>query len=176
MSKNKETLDDVANSARVLEDAREQLMSEAAQWVAKKLGPFQQALERAVMVAKYDDHTISDIARAYTVSGKTPNRNAVYKIIMSHSGEDGDMGDMPFEWRARQIKTARGERTVYDITANLKDFGPDKISGEFRWRFDEPTQTVDPVLDEHDPYPVSETFYRKVLERWVSNNPYPREE
>lgn len=176
MSKDREALDNVAVNAQALQQMKETFEFEAAAWVAQRLEPYRTALDQSVMRALLDDHSVTDVARAYTVSGKTANRNAIYAIIAAYSGNDSDTNEMPFEWQPRIVKTAKGKRTVYDLTGNLQDFGPENITGEFVWRYDTATGALDPVLTDQNPYPVETKYYKGALARWVENNPYPGEE
>lgn len=174
--KNKDTsaLDAVAKSASTYLKMEAQLQAQAAAWVAVELAEYTEALEESVYEARDDGHSIVDIARAYTLSGKTPNRNAIYAILSSRTTPRDD--DLPFEWVSRTIKTARGKRVVYDVQADLEEFGPENVSGEYTWRYDTSNHELDPVLTDQNLYPYEINYYRRVLDRWVTNNPYPGEE
>lgn len=173
-NKDKSALDAVARSASTLAEMELKLEEQAAEWLAKELAEYTEALEDSVFQARDEGHSVMAIARAYTLSGKTPNRNAVYEILLSRNAQRDDK--LPFEWEPRTIKTARGKRVVFDVKANLEEFGPDKISGQFEWRYDIPKHELDPVLTPDGLYPYEVNFYWRVLDRWLANNPYPGED
>jgi len=165
----------VTVAAKEVEDARAIFQAEAEAWVEDRLYPAVIVLEQAVIDALDEGHSVVAVATAYTISGRTPNRNAIYNIRKSfkeNPNRDGG-GDFPFEWVERVVKTRMGERTVYDIHANVQSFGPDEITGEFTWRYDVITQVPEPVISREDPYPHDVRYYRQALSRWLTVNPYP---
>jgi hypothetical protein len=173
-NKDRSALDAVAVNADSYARKADDLNREVEAWVAERIEPYVMALEQSVLQARSEGHSVSDIARAYTTSGKTPNRNAIYAILSSRVTQGGD--SIPFEWVPRTVKTARGKRTVFDVRAELDGFGPEAVSGEYTWRYDTATHELDPVLTAQNPYPYELSFYKSVLSRWLTNNPYPGEE
>lgn len=170
------TLHAVADAVKRAEEMRETLQLAANLRVEAQMETYLEAIERAVMAALYDEHTVTDVARAYTTSGKTPNRNAIHAIKRKHDSDEMDTTNYPFEWVPRVIETARGTKTIYDIHAVLWSFGPDGWSGEYTFRYNPVKNEVEPILGDHDPYPLDVTFYRVALSRWIMMNPYPQEE
>ena len=84
------------------------------------------------------------------------------------------IGNFPFRWEPRIIETFAGERTVYDVIGELHEFGPEDVTGVFRWNFI--AGELEPVLDPTmEPYPHTKA-YTSVLEQWLLRNPYPGEE
>jgi hypothetical protein len=72
------------------------------------------------------------------------------------------------------VPTVNGTRTVWDVKATLSEFGPDLITGVFRWTWID--DQLEPVADpEADPYPYTK-YYQAVLRNWLESNPYPGEE
>lgn len=173
-NKDRTALDAVAVNAQTFLDATDRIEQEAVAWIAERMEPYRMALEEAVFQARDEGHSVVDIARAYTMSGKTPNRNAIYAILSSRDTTRG--ASLPFEWVPRTVKTAKGTRTVFDVQADLEEFGPDNVSGEYTWRYDTSNYELDPVLTAQNPYPYDTNFYKSVLDRWLTNNPYPGEE
>ena len=155
---------------------KKRLEISAAAWVEQHMIDSTNELESAVVSALEDGWGVTDVARAYTLSGKTPNRNAIHEIknrnasIMETWAEE-----YPFEWVGRDVTTARGKRTVYDVVLNAKNFGPEKLTDTYTWRFDRTEGTTEPVVTESDPYPSSK-FYRQALTRWLTTHPYPGED
>lgn len=172
--KDADTLSAVAVQAQSAKTLRTRLEEDAAAWIQTQMEQHEAALEEAVMNALSNGHSVSDVARAYTVSGKTPNRNRIYEIkARNNSNVSAWSGKYPFTWVERIVETAAGERTVYDLVAKTQNFGPDKISGDFRWRYD--SGVIEPVLNpdpDVDPFPVT-NFYSQLLDRWLKMNPYP---
>lgn len=119
-----------------------------------------------------EGHSITAVAKAVSKPGKTPNRGAIYDVLRNRNVQR-KVEELPFSWQPRDVETAAGTRTVYDLTAELEMFGPDEITGWFRWRYDTATHELDPVLDEDDPYPSEAGFYTKMLSDWLERNPYP---
>jgi hypothetical protein len=175
-SKDTTLLDQVAINSREFMTATETVREQAEAWYEEHLKPYRDALDQAVFQARSAGHSVTDIARSYTVSGsKTPNRNAIYAILSSRE-EEAD-AHPPFEWVPRQVNTATGPRKVFDIHGGLSEFGPARVWGSFVWRYDTSTRELDPVLDpSSDPYPYENLFYKGVLDRWLANNPYPGKE
>lgn len=175
MARDISALTTVAQRAHDVANARDRLELEAAAWVDKKVLTFEGALEEAVVSAVEDGHSVTAVARAYTISGKTPNRNKIYDILKKYADDDAPWsGDYPFEWTAREVKRASGSVTVYDVHGDLSDFGPLEVSGYFMWRYDRATGELDEVLDGvEDPYPIGTKYYKQVLDRWLVANPYP---
>jgi hypothetical protein len=173
-NRDRTALDAVAVNAQSLAEATERREQEAAEWLASRLDPYRMALEEAVFQARDEGHSVIDIARAFTTSGRTPNRNAIYAILSSRDTTRGT--PLPFEWVPRTVKTVKGKRTVFDVQADLEEFGPDNVSGEYTWRYDTSNSELDPVLTAQNPYPYDTSFYKSVLDRWLTNNPYPGEE
>lgn len=175
MNKNMSLLKEVTLGAKGLVEKREQLAVEAQAWVNKQMVKAEREFDQTVVTALEDGHSVMSIARALTISGKTPNRNRVYEIRGKYTeGSAPWVGDYPFEWVPRTVKTAKGTQEVFDVRAVLSDFGPNGITGTFTWRYDvasgETEQVVDPV---DDPYPEDIKYYRQMLSRWLSINPYP---
>lgn len=175
MSEVKAELVAVTKAARELEEARQTFRAEAELWIEERLFPSVMALERAVVDALEEGHAVTTVATAYTISGRTPNRNAIYNIQRRFK-EDPDRDitvEYPFEWVPRVVNTRKGETIVFDIHATLSDFGPDEISGDFTWRYDAYSNEVEPVLTRENPYPITTKFYSRVLTRWLAINPIP---
>lgn len=177
MPKDVSALVTITEKAKAKDDAGERLRIEADAWVAKQLEKFESELDQAVIAALDEDHSVAAVARAYTISGKTPNRNAIYTIKAKYANlstrNNTLYGDYPFEWKERRVNTAQGERILYDVHADLSEFGPDAWTGEYTWRFDEPTGTLEPMLTDIEPYPIGTKYYKQVLDRWLSITPYP---
>lgn len=158
----------IAVLAEDLRVSRDKLHREALAQVEAQLAVKQRSLDSAVGEAIEEGHTITAIARAYTPPGSTPNRNKIYEI----KGRTGAVyassnGDYPFEWVSR---TSNG-RTHYDVIGTLLDFGPENVSGTFRWKYI--AGSLEPVIDAvRDPYPNTR-YYKQMLDQWVSLNPYP---
>ncbi len=136
-----------------------------------------EALERSVVAAKAENHRVTDIARALTTPGKTPNRNRVYEILKKYENHiDSRTEGFPFEWVARQVETAQGEATVYDIHTIVQDFGPDSVTGEYTWRYDVATGRPEAVFSlDYEPWPLTK-HYQSLIQQWVDINPYPGRE
>jgi hypothetical protein len=176
MVRSQATLDSVSARVREAEAAREQLDIEALAWVKKQMLARQVQVEQAVMAALEDGHTVANVARAYTVSGLTPNRNAIYAIRKKYAEQPAVwVGGYPFEWTPRTVETAAGLKTVYDIEAEFSGFGPQEISGNYRWRFDVATGEPEQYLSDPQAYPI-DNYYRRALEHWIGTNPYPGQE
>ena len=149
----------------------------AEEQVAEKMRDHWAEVDRLVMVALDGGDTVTDVARAYTTSGRTPNRNAIHEIKKRSLGlGDETPEEYPFAWVPRRVTTVRGEKTVYDIHAvDMVEFGPDGITGDYTWRYDPAHEEPEPILTEADPYPTTR-YYKQALRRWVLNNPLPEEE
>lgn len=171
--KNIELIHSVSALSQEYADKKRRLELSAAAWVEQHMTGSKEELEAAVVVALEDGWSVTDVARAYTLSGKTPNRNAIHEIknrntsIMETWAEE-----YPFSWVPRTVTTAAGTRTVYDVVLTAAGFGPDRLEGTYTWRFDAATGTTDPVVTMADPYPATK-FYRQALNRWLTTNPYP---
>lgn len=166
------SLNRVALAARELDEKRARLIAESEVWLAKQLQKDITELEQAVMAA-LDEHKLAAVARAFTVSGKTPNRNAIYAIRAKYNNVAQSM-ELPFEWVERTVETAAGTRTVFDVHADMFAYGPRAWSGEYTWRYD--NGRLEPVITEIDPYPIEDPFYKKALDRWLTVSPYPGSE
>ena len=177
MPKSENKLNAISQRVRSVQESRVRLEEEAAAWVSRQLADEERALEDAVMAALDDQHSIADVARAYTISGKTPNRNKIYEIKRKRGDRITDwVGEYPFVWSPRIVKTRDGQRTVYDIIANTNAFGPDEITGVFEWRYDSDINSVEPKLFiDREPYPTTD-YYRTVLTKWLLDHPYPEED
>lgn len=171
-----ERLQLVADHVRQVETARETFRKAAELMVEQQLESYNADLDRAVLAALDAGHSVTDVARAYTISGRTPNRNAIHAIKRAYS-DDGSMtlSEYPFEWVERRIATVTGTRTVYDIVGSLIQYGPDEVTGEYRWTYNQNKGELDPVITEADPYPADK-FYTQAIQRWIMNNPYPKGE
>lgn len=174
--KSEATLHAVSARVRSRDDARTRLEAEAAQWVEAQLREEEEALENAVMVALEDEHSVASVARAYTISGKTPNRNKIYEIKNRNADKITTWrGDYPFKWVGRTVRSRDGERTVHDIHSYMQDFGPDHVTGTFMWRYDLESKRPEPLFVEgEEPYPY-EKYYIQILDKWLVENPYPEE-
>lgn len=155
--------------------AKETLRKEAEARIRAELANLENGLELAVVEALDHGHNVTEVARAYTPPGNTPNRVRIYNIRKKHDGPTiVTEGDFPFRWEPRVIETFTGERTVYDAVGILMEFGPDDVSGTFRWTYI--GGELEPVLDPTvDPYPNTKA-YTAVLEQWLLRNPYPGED
>ena len=155
--------------------ARETLRQEAEARIKLELAQKERELEEAVIDAIEYGHTVMDVARAYTPPGNTPNRGRIYQIRRKHAGPRVETaGHFPFHWEPRIIETFAGERTVYDAVAELDEFGPDDVTGVFRWTYI--AGELEPMLDPHsEPYPNTKA-YTAVLDQWLLRNPYPGED
>lgn len=177
MPKAETKLHAVAARVQSAEEAHARLKAEADAWVKSQMKAEDKAVEDAVMDALDDGHSIAAVARAYTISGLTPNRNKIYEIKKRRAERITDwVGEYPFRWSPRIVKTRDGERTVYDIVSETSEFGPEDITGEFTWRYDRETNTPEPILYvDRDPYPTS-VYYNTVLTKWLADHPYPEED
>jgi len=139
-----------------------------------ELAALDEAVELAVVAALAGEHTVTEVARALTTPGKTPNRNKVYEIKTRREGAiDSRIAGYPFEWVAREVVTASGDRTVYDIHALVRDFGPEEVTGEYTWRYDQETERLEAVYSlDYEPWPATK-YYQSLLTQWVGINPYP---
>lgn len=167
----------VAAATAERNEHRAQARIAAEAWYNKQMEPFEAALDEAVWAALDADHTAMDVARAYTLSGATPDRNAIHAIKsrrMTVVDEWAD--DVPFKWKKRTVTTKAGKRVAYDVFAEMDAYGPDEVTGTYTWRFDLTTGELDEVLTDLDPYPSTDKFYKQVLDRWVVTHPYPGEE
>lgn len=178
MTKDVATLNAVALARRDQRDSKAQLLIEAANWVEQRMAEKEVAVEKAVLAALEDGHKVTAVAQAYTLSGKTPDRNAIYTIRKKHANIERDIwtGEYPFEWVARDVQTAKGVRVVYDIHTSMAGFGPEEVTGDFTWRYDTATDEVEEILDfDGEPYPTTK-YYKQVFDRWLRTNPYPGED
>jgi hypothetical protein len=168
-------LERVAAAVRSLQSERKRLNIEAEAWIEQQMEARQKNLERLILDA-LEEHKLVEVAEAYTISGKTPNRNAIHRIKNKYAGVapvlDADI-EYPFEWWPRIVQTARGSTTVNDVVGTLDGFGPDGVSGTFRWTYT--GAALEPVLTEDDPYPNTK-YYQAVLQNWLESHPYPGEE
>lgn len=176
MAKSLETLTEVRNSYNILNAERERLQHEAELWLAAKLEAFEKEHYRAVVVAVDDGHSITAIARMCGDSRRTPNRNRIYAIMAEQAaGLDEWVKEYPFAFTTREVKTASGTRTTYDIRLKVEDFGPERIDGDYAWRYDRATKEWEPVVTDGEPYPTTR-FYRTALQSWLSTQVNPNEE
>ena len=176
MTKSISQLSAVGTARRARDDKKARLKIEADAWIVSQLIREEAAVDEAVMDALDNGHSITSVAGAYTVSGRTPDRNAIYEIKSRHTGtQDLWVDEYPFEWVPREVQTVSGFTTVYDVRAVLEEFGPSSISGEFTWRYDRITDELEPVITESDPYPQGEKYYASVLKRWLIGHEYPKE-
>ena len=176
MTRDRDTLTAVATARRTFFSKRAELQEEAAAWVEKHMEQYELDVERAVMAAIADEHKITDIGEAYTISGRTPDRTSIYKIKNKHEGAIEQLwaDRFPFEWTERSIETAAGTATVYDAVAELHKFGPSEVTGEFTWVYDRISRELEQVLTPDSvPYPLDEKYYKQLLDRWLLTNPYP---
>lgn len=177
MVKSDTTLQAVTATQKALSASSIRLAEEAARWVSSQLVEERKAVEEAVLAALEDQHSVSSVARAYTISGAaTPNRNAIYDIKKKYSDRISEfVGSYPFKWVPRTIETRDGERTVFDIQSDMNGFGPELVTGQFLWRYDRENGEAEPILDpSRNPYPT-EVYYKTVLTKWLAQNPYPEE-
>lgn len=165
----------VSTAVMRAEEALSNFRLEADARVDEQMKSYVKDIESAVLRALDDEFSVTDVARAYTISGKTPNRNVIHAIKRRYESEEDTLTVYPFEWVARTTTTARGDKTVYDIHAVLEEFGPDDVTGEYTWRYDRATGEPEQVLTEHDPYPASK-YYTQALTRWIMVNAYPGED
>jgi hypothetical protein len=177
MAKEASQLIAVATARRVRDNRKAQLRIEADAWIATQLSRDNDALERAVMDALYNEHSITSVATAYTGPGKSPDRKLIHLIKNKHKNTESLwVEDYPFEWSARETETIDGFATVYDVVGVFESFGPEKITGSFTWRYDHISRELEPVLTDADPYPQTNKYYAAVLKRWASTHPYPEED
>lgn len=166
----------LAVKAEEFRTARRRLMDEAVKRAMAQIAQEEQALEKEVLLAIDEGNTVTDVARAYTPPGSTPNRTKIYQIIRkyeSKTAREAAYQDSPFRWVARKIDTVEGEKTVFDLVATLVDFGPSEISGVFTWTYI--AGELEPVVDfDQEPYPNNK-HYQFALQQWLSLNPYPEE-
>lgn len=139
-----------------------------------ELAALDDAVELAVVAALEGEHSVTEVARALTTPGKTPNRNKVYEIKNRRAGQIGSRSAAyPFEWVPREVTTAAGARTVYDVHALVSDFGPDAVTGEYTWRYDIETERLEAVFSlDYEPWPTNK-YYQSLIRQWVEVNPYP---
>lgn len=174
MTTDKTALMAVSKARRASIDKRAQLRIEAAAWVESRMKETNAALDQAVMSALDEGHSVTSVAQAYTVSGKGPDRAAIYAIKAKYSNPQALWaGEYPFEWVGREIETAAGTRVVFDVKAVLNEFGPESVTGEFRWVYDSITHSLDAVITDEEPYPGTVKYYAQILERWLITHPYP---
>lgn len=174
MAKSLETLNAVKLRLDDFEHEKGRLEQEARLWVEERIRPALVTFEQSVSDAVNDGHTVTDVARVITGLGKTPNRNRVYEILSRTAANlDAWTREYPFEWQPREVQTAKGVRTVMDVTGVLEDFGPDEINGAFQWRYDRSTGELELVeYSTAEPYPTTR-FYRRALQQWLQAHPYP---
>lgn len=151
-------------------DTRTRLQQEVMAEVRKRLAEKERALENAVMDA-LSVFTVTDVARAYTPPGSTPNRNAIYEIKRRNAARNVmRVTTAPFEWVPRTMETVNGEITVYDIQAVFDNFGPANLNGLYTWSWDD--RPVFELTGAQEPYPTTK-YYNSMLEQWLTVNPYP---
>lgn len=156
--------------------ARGILVKKALAQVDAEMASLEAALEKTVLHA-LEVNTLTDVAAAYTPVGTTtPNRNAIYAIKKKHDAAEAvAIKSFPLEWVPRTVTTYKGDVTVFDLHAVLKDYGPLDITGEFTWTWE--GDRIEPVINiDQDPYPVTTKFYKRVLDQYLLLNPYPGEE
>lgn len=171
--KDQSTLITVATMSADFREARQGLIQEAMAEVATKLAQRERALEEAVMQA-LATHSVTEVARALTPPGKTPNRNKVYDIRNKYKDRDVRVkSEYPFEWVPREVQTVHGTVTKYDVHGVLDEFGPLDVTGAYTWTYYPDTDTLEPELDgTQEPYPTNK-YYTRALEMWLMLNPYP---
>jgi len=180
VSKDMSTLQAVATLAEQLRKEGPRIRAKALAAAKVEVAALEEAVERSVVAALQDEHSVTEVARALSTPGKTPNRNKVYEIKKKYEGQiESRTAGYPFEWVAREVATREGVRTVYDIRALVNGFGPDDVTGEYTWRYetDEDGQPrVEPVFSlDYEPWPTSK-FYRSLIGQWIGINPYPGDE
>lgn len=173
------TVSDAAPLTRVAEAgaseyrARRELTQQANAWVETELAKRRGDLIAAIQSAVEAGFSVTDIARAYTPHGKTPNRAKIYKLLQDaaitpQSQVEGFVG----KWVHRTVATVDGDKTIYDLVATLSNFGPDGVTGEYTWTYMGEGQ-IEPSVDfEKPPYPSTKT-YASALQDWLVKNPYP---
>lgn len=173
MSENK--LNQISAAVRGLRDYRKELRIEADDWIRQQVMEREAMIDRLVVEALDDGFKIIEVAEAYTVSGRTPNRNAIHAIRKRSTRPSVEnVGIFPFRWEEREVLTVSGNRQVWDVVVDLESFGPQFLSGHFEWRYDNGT-LEEVVRADKDPYPNSK-YYQSVLDAWLKKNPYPGEE
>lgn len=170
--KREAALQRVKEAAEAREEAHKEATRIALQWVEREVSKPTNELEIAVMDALAQGNSVANVARAFTLSDRTPNRSAIYEI-KNRRHVRGAVETYPFEWDERTVTTANGDRTVYDVVAHLHEYGPDKISGDYTWRYDMFDRTLEPVLTAANPYPTDVEFYTMALTSWLMDYPYP---
>lgn len=170
------TLEELALLVEQRKDYRLRLKQESEQRLRRNLNHYDQKIFNAVLAALDEGHSVGQVAAAYTVSGKTPNRNAIYRILTAAKQQPRFTGETPFQWVPREVVTVSGTRIVYDVLAELENYGPDKVTGQFRWRMDPVLEELEQVLTDRDPYPTEVPYYKEAIEHWLRNNPYPEGE
>lgn len=174
------SLDALSAFAATKKETLRQIDEELAQLRAERREGIFSELEDLVVAALNEGWDVGSVAEAYTPAGKSPNRNAIYAIrnrlgIEKPKKEPNvPLEDYPFEWGPRIAETANGERTVYDVFADVVYWGPDNLTGYFMWAYDW-AGGLDPVITESDPYPTTK-FYKDALAAWLVGNPYPEGE
>jgi hypothetical protein len=143
---------------------REELLLEAKSWIEQKIKDRDDEIADIVMAAVNEGYKLVDIAEAYTISGKTPDRNAIYKIRKARTSTAPTTG-LPFEW----VQTDTG---LWRAIGTLNHFGPDDVTGIFQWRY--VAGELDPIITEDEPYPYT-PYYTAILNNWLVGNPNPGE-
>ena len=153
--------------------AREVLMQEAIVRVDAQMAAKQDALDKAIMTALDAGHTITDVARAAANPGKTPNRAAIYAAKVRRVQQSSYTADSyPFRWEPRTTETVDGPTKTFRAVGILVNFGPDEVSGLFKWDFID--GELEPVYDDFtDPVYPNTRFYTSLLSTWLTMNPFP---
>lgn len=177
MSKDMSTLQAVATLSDKLRREGPRIRAKALAAAKVEIASLEEAVERSVVQALADEHSVTEVARALSTPGKTPNRNKVYEIKKRWAGQiDSRTAGYPFEWVAREITTRDGQSTVYDAHALVSEFGPEDVTGDYTWRYDQETEKLEPVFSlDYEPWPTNK-FYQSLLTQWMQINPYPGEE
>lgn len=153
--------------ARRLREAKTNLYAELEAQVQARLQQHEDALNQAIVSARYEGLTVSAIARAYTGPGKTPNRNKITEILRDRIDPSAiPSTDSVFSWQERTVSTPEGERSVYDLVVNAIDYGPDDLTGRFRFRV---------LGTDIEPYSEDDAGWSDYdgLRLWMADNPRP---
>jgi hypothetical protein len=111
------------------------------------------------------------VARVITPAGSTPNRARVYRVLNKHNVQRKSVqAEYPMSWEPRVVESFDGEYIVYDVVATLDRFGPDDVTGAFRFTYSE--GRLEEVLTGEVPYPNT-VPYPKMLADWLAAHPYP---
>ena len=177
------TLLRISSLAREGREAEVFLRRDLEEKVQLALEAHHRELGVAVATARGKNYAVSELARAITPPGRSPNRAKVYALLEEFPtlAQPDSPEAFPFRWEPRTLRTARGHQVFYDLVAEFANFGPNRLMGTYRWSVIagelEPVYNRD-VEDWQEtgmPYPVGEV-YVSALNDWMAMNPQPASE